>query len=220
MTPPSCLVETFPALDEVPHCRAVFLAKQPDVAVHRDRGEAIQQLKRGHLEALQSLGLGELPVAEAEQIHSNGVALVGPQVSFSPYPGNDALITSLRGVCLKIFVADCAAVYLVDLHNRAIGLVHSGRKGTELGIVPATIQAMQKAFNILPQDLVIQISPCIRPPHYEVDFATHILQQAHTAGVKKVVDCGICTACHPERYYSYRMEKGKTGRMAAVLALT
>lgn len=30
---------------------------------------------------------------------------------------------------------------------------------------------------------------------------------------------GLCTACHPELFWSHRRDKGKTGRMAAVLAL-
>jgi copper oxidase (laccase) domain-containing protein len=37
--------------------------------------------------------------------------------------------------------------------------------------------------------------------------------------LKKIHDSGICTACDLDRYYSYRAEKGKTGRMLALLAL-
>jgi copper oxidase (laccase) domain-containing protein len=67
--------------------------------------------------------------------------------------------------------------------------------------------------------LIVQLSPCIRPPHYEIDFAAEIVRQAHAAGVTKVYDDGVCTACHPDLYYSYRAEKGKTGRMLALLGL-
>ena len=35
----------------------------------------------------------------------------------------------------------------------------------------------------------------------------------------EVVDCGDCTGANPDRYYSYRMEQGRTGRMLALLAL-
>ena len=38
-------------------------------------------------------------------------------------------------------------------------------------------------------------------------------------GVAEVVDCGDCTGANPDRYYSYRMEQGRTGRMLALLAL-
>ncbi len=212
-------MDTFPLLDKYPYSQAVFLAKQPDIDVRTEREKALQRLKQSHLQTLSQLGFEGLPAVEAEQIHGNGVAVVTSPISTSPYPGVDALVTSVRRVCLKIFVADCAAVYLLDRQSRAIGLVHSGRKGTELEIVPATIHSMQKALGVSPKDLVMQISPCIRPPHYEVDFAAHIRQQAAAAGVEQIEDCGHCTACNPMRYYSYRMEKGATGRMVAALTL-
>ena len=78
---------------------------------------------------------------------------------------------------------------------------------------------MVKRLGCEPAEIVAQLGPCIRPPHYEVDFAAQIIAQCRAAGVRQVHDCGICTACHPERYYSYRMEQGKTGRMLALLGL-
>jgi len=77
---------------------------------------------------------------------------------------------------------------------------------------------MRKEFGCDPADMTVQLSPCIRPPNYEVDFAAMIVAQCREAGVGQVVDCGVCTAAHLDRYYSYRAEKGKTGRMLAFLA--
>jgi copper oxidase (laccase) domain-containing protein len=37
--------------------------------------------------------------------------------------------------------------------------------------------------------------------------------------VYKIHDSGVCTACHPDLYYSYRAEKGRTGRMLALIGL-
>ncbi len=65
----------------------------------------------------------------------------------------------------------------------------------------------------------MQLSPCIRPPHYEIDFAADIVRACRERGVVNVHDSGVCTACHLDRYYSYRAEKGKTGRMLALLAI-
>jgi copper oxidase (laccase) domain-containing protein len=78
---------------------------------------------------------------------------------------------------------------------------------------------MAAEFGSRPDHLVLQLSPCIRPPHYEIDFAAQIVADARGAGVLDVYDCTVCTACHPERYYSYRRELGRTGRMVAFLAL-
>lgn len=143
-----------------------------------------------------------------------------PAESDVQFAGCDGIITNRREVALGIYVADCCAVYIVDPKKPAIGLVHSGKKGTELGVVTNAIAQMKAHFGSNPADLVVQLSPCIRPPHYEVDFAATIIGQCRAQGVKQIHDSGICTACHPDLYYSYRAEKGRTGRMLALLALT
>ena len=111
--------------------------------------------------------------------------------------------------CSGVYVADCCAVYLVDPKTPAIGLVHSGRKGTELGVVPNAIKQMIDRFGSDPANMIVQLSPCIRPPHYEVDFAAQIVRQCRALGVKEIHDPAVCTACDLDRYYSYRAEKGK-----------
>lgn len=214
----SCPAETFPALQALPFLRAAFLQRCPGVDVETDRETALARLQSVQREAADALGFRGLPFATAEQVHGAAVARIDTAPP-GPVPGVDGLITASRGVCLAIYVADCAAVYLVDKKARAIGLVHSGKKGTELGIVPVAIRALETEFGISPGDLVVQIAPCIRPPHYEVDFASAIVRQARDAGVQDVFDCGTCTASDPERYYSYRREQGRTGRLLALLAL-
>ena len=78
---------------------------------------------------------------------------------------------------------------------------------------------MREHFRSNPVDLVVHLSPCIRPPHYEIDFAAEIVRQCRDAGIEEIHDNGICTACDLDRYYSYRAEKGRTGRMLALLSL-
>jgi copper oxidase (laccase) domain-containing protein len=67
--------------------------------------------------------------------------------------------------------------------------------------------------------MVALLGPCIRPPWYEIDFAATIARQCELAGIGVVCDCGITTASDLDRYYSYRVEKGRTGRMLALLGL-
>jgi polyphenol oxidase len=78
---------------------------------------------------------------------------------------------------------------------------------------------MSEEFGTDPGDAIAQLSPCIRPPHYEVDFAAEIVGQLQQIGVRRVFDCGENTGSDLNRFYSYRMEKGRTGRMLALLAL-
>ena len=161
-----------------------------------------------------------LPVAlvSAEQVHGSGVAKVGEAEVGKVVPEVDALISGEKGLTLVVRVADCGPVWLHCAKTGSIGLVHSGKKGTELGIVPATIRAMVKEFGADPACMLGFLGPCIRPPHYDVNFAEEILSQLRAEGVGEVVDSGLCTASDPERFYSYRREKGTTGRHFAVLA--
>lgn len=160
-----------------------------------------------------------MPFITAQQVHGNRIAVVTAASEHGCLATCDGVVTNQRNICLGIYVADCCAVYLVDPVRNAIALVHSGRKGTALGVVPNAIESMREKFGTDPADVIVQLSPCIRPPHYEVDFAAEIVEQCRGAGVRDINDSGQCTACDTSRYYSYRAEKGRTGRMLALLAL-
>ena len=214
--------EQYPALSAIEFCRHAFIQRIPGVDVSHDKAEVLERLDAAHREIRNATGFGGWPLFTAEQIHGNNIAVID-SCSRGPvgreFPGCDGIITNQRSVTLGIYVADCCAVYIVDPKTPAIGLVHSGRTGTELGVVTNAIGQMIERFGSNPVELVVQLSPCIRPPHYEVDFAVDIRQQCCTLGVQQIQDSGTCTACDTGRYYSYRAEKGKTGRMLAVLGL-
>jgi hypothetical protein len=220
--------EQFPALSAIGICRHAFTRRIPGIDVSSDKAEVLKRLDAAHHEVRNAIGLGDWPLFTAEQVHGNKIAVVERAVASAvpsgvdgrEFPGCDGLVTSERGVALGIYVADCCAVYIVDPRTPAIGLVHSGRKGTELGVVPNAIRQMIDRFGSNPANMIIQLSPCIRPPHYEVDFAAEIAQQCRLLGVREIHDSGVCTACDLDRYYSYRAEKGKTGRMLALLGIT
>ncbi len=210
---------TFPALSILDGFAHVFTLRHPEIQVRVDRAEAIHNLSGWHREVLETgLGFAQSSLATAEQVHGNRVAVVTLPLA-GPVQGADALISAVRGIVLGIYVADCCAVYLVDPVSGAFGVVHSGKKGTEQNIIGTAVRALVENFGTRPENLVVQLSPCIRPPAYEVDFATMIREQASAAGVQtiNVHDDGICTSSDPARYYSYRMEEGKTGRMLALL---
>jgi copper oxidase (laccase) domain-containing protein len=215
---PHCPAECFPALDALGFVRAIFIQRSPDIDVATDRETALARLASVHRATADTLGFLGMPFVTAEQIHGSQLARVDAPTP-APAPGADGLLTNRPGLCLAIYVADCAAVYLADKEVRAIGLVHAGKKGVELGIIPQAITRMQDAFGSDPSKIVMQISPCIRPPNYEVDFAAEIARQAREAGVRKVFDCGTCTASNPQKYYSYRREEGRTGRLLALAAI-
>jgi len=222
--------ERFDSLTAVRSCVHVFTRRVPGIDVSHDKAEALRRLDAAHLEIRRKIGIADWPLLTAEQIHGDKIVIAcraeaeRRRVDLAPtsdkeFAGCDGFITNQRGIALGIHVADCCAVYIVDPIMPAIGLVHSGKKGTALGIAGKAIQQMKETFGSNPVNTIVQLSPCIRPPHYEIDFAADIVEQCRAEGVKQIHDNGICTACHLDLYYSYRAEKGKTGRMLAVLGL-
>jgi hypothetical protein len=200
--------ETFAPLDQIPFIQHAFTLRTGD-DTKADDFEA---------RALTTLGFASTRFASAEQTHGNGVAVVF-ETTGERVPMVDALVTATKGLPLVIRCADCAAVFIVDRHTPAISLVHSGKKGTLANIVGNTLAMMRQRFGTDPGDCLSLISPSIGPCHYEMDIWSGIEGQLREAGVRDIHNPRICTACHLDRYFSYRAEKGHTGRMLAVLSL-
>ena len=220
-------VERFPVLHGHAGLAHAFTLRDPRIETAVERPQALANLAGFHAEVIADLGFES--AVTCEQVHGRRVAVVtgagttpaARQWGDRRLPGCDGLVTNSSGLLLGIYVADCAAVYLFDPRARAIGLVHSGKRGSELGIVPAAIGLMTGRLGARAEDIVVQIAPCIRPPDYEIDFAAQIRRQCAAAGIApgNLHDCGASTASDLGRYYSYRLEKGRTGRMLALLAI-
>ena len=195
-----------------------FAVRQPGVEVELERAEAVGRLGPAHAALRAGLGLAEREFCSAEQVHGAGVSVVTGAVP-AVHPGVDSLVTASDRVCLGIYTADCCAVFLADPLRRVIALAHAGAKGTRLGVVPATLRCMREEFGCEMGGIRALLSPCIRPPHYDWDFAAEIRRQLAGAGVGFITDPDVCTGADTRNYYSYRMEKGRTGRMLALLAL-
>ncbi len=198
-----------------------FVCRAPEIDTDTlEKAEAINRLKPHFHQAAKHLGFDWNQVQTAEQTHGNAVAIVeSAEGGDHPIPIVDGLMTQQMGVLLAIMVADCCAVSIVDSETRSVALLHSGKKGTETNITGKAIEMMETRFGSQAADLVVNLSPCIRPPHYEVDIAKMIADQARKAGVpsSQIHDEGHCTFADRERFYSYRREKGRTGRMLALL---
>jgi hypothetical protein len=193
--------ETFAPLNSLPFIRHAFsLRTEHDTRTANFAARFLRQLGYDHF-------------AAAGQPHGNAVAVVPSSFVLRPssFPDADALITRLPGLPLVIRCADCAPVFIVDRRGPAIALVHSGKNGTLAGVIANTLRHIQADFAF--------IGPSIGPCHYEMDIWAGIQQQLRAAGVREIHNPRICTACRLDRYFSYRAERGRTGRMLAVLAL-
>lgn len=110
----------------------------------------------------------------SDQTHTTNVLRVGKEqcgigvTREKSYTDVDGLITNEPGVVLATFYADCVPLYFVDTRNKAIGLSHSGWKGTVGRMGQATLQLMAEEFGTNPTDVVAAIGPSICQDCYEV----------------------------------------------------
>ena len=173
-------------------------------------------------------------VSTLKQIHSN-LALLTDQ------PGvlgeGDALITNRPGLALSIRTADCYPILLADVRNRAVAAIHAGWRGTAAQIVIGTLEKMKVEFGTEPFYVSAAIGPGIGVCCYEVgedvsrqfgfanrthlDLLSENRKQLEKAGVspRNIQALGVCTYCDAERFFSYRREKEKAGRMTSFIML-
>lgn len=156
----------------------------------------------------------------------------------------DAFVTDSPDVTLVTFHADCIPVFFLDPKKRAIGLAHSGWKGTYENISLNVVEKMKSLYGTNPSDLICGIGPSILTCHFEVgdDVAdmfgkryggkyikmfdkphinlTGIVQsQLESTGVKNIVQSGICTYCRNDLFYSYRGDNKRTGSLISIMSL-
>ena len=129
-----------------------------------------------HCETLlkQQFNVKDGYLISSAQKHTNNIYLITADDIEASVKGNlhlesiDGLITDIPGVMLETFGADCPSVYIVDPVHKAIGLCHSGRKGTQTHIAAVMLEAMNKAYGTEPADVSAAISPGICTNCYEV----------------------------------------------------
>ena len=157
----------------------------------------------------------------------------------------DALITNQKNIMLTILTADCVPILLFDKKQNVISAIHAGWKGTEQKIVYKTIEKMKEIFNSNPKDILASIAPSIGKCCYEVDWNVaknfkEIKNAYEDRGEKQMLDLpyinkvqllqvgleednielsNVCTACEVENYFSYRKEKGCSGRFMSMIGL-
>ncbi len=136
-----------------------------------DRKEAVDENFRRIAEIM---GRGIQDFVLSDQTHTTNVRKATEEdrgkgiVYQKDYCGVDGLITNEKHIVLATFYADCVPLFLVDKKHRAIGLSHSGWKGTAGRMGEHTLLAMREAYGTNPEDVEIGIGPSICKDCYEV----------------------------------------------------
>lgn len=158
-------------------------------------------------------------------------------------PGVDALVTATPGILLSLYYADCLPVFFASTDGRVVGVAHAGWRGLVSGVLENTATLLIQVFGIAPNNVVVGIGPGIGKCCFEVGdevashFPTSVIDRTSgkprvnlvVAAALRLLEHGIppgniyqatdCTSCLPERYFSHRRDRGKTGRMGAMAGL-
>ena len=140
------------------------------------RGDLREAVDENYRRVAQILGHGRTldDFVSTYQTHTTNVRLVTEEdrgkgtVRQRDYTDTDGLITDVPGIILVTYHADCTPLYFVDPVHRAIGLSHSGWKGTAGRMGQKTLEAMNRAFGTRPEDCICGIGPSICGDCYEI----------------------------------------------------
>ncbi|NLD20254.1 MAG: peptidoglycan editing factor PgeF [Clostridiales bacterium] len=118
----------------------------------------------------KSLGLDKMTAVRPVQVHKDNVEVIGDRQLRDAaenalreiiLPDRDGMITDKADVLLTTVHADCIPVYFYDSVRKAIGLVHSGWRGTAMGIASTAILKMMEEYGCRPEDIQVFIGPGI-----------------------------------------------------------
>ncbi|CAI9550111.1 unnamed protein product [Staurois parvus] len=75
----------------------------------------------------------------------------------------DGIVTNQKGMTIAAPGADCIPILFCDPVKRACGAVHSGWKGTLLGVSMATVNAMVSEYQSDVKDILVVLGPSVGP---------------------------------------------------------
>lgn len=252
---------TFPTLEETGIVKHLFTTRTGGVSrgeyasmsLSFTRGDDPAHVAENYRRIGSVLGCGPEDMVAAHQTHTTNIRKVtaadrGKGITCPrDYEDIDGLITNEPEIMLVTYFADCVPLFFVDTVHRAIGLAHSGWRGTAAGMGIFMVKAMEEAYGTRPEDLWTAIGPSICSGCYEVsgDVAEQFKkfqgvltpgrasgkyqldlweanrQNLLLAGVRneKIAVTDICTCCNADYLFSHRATGGRRGNLGAFLGL-
>ncbi len=190
------------------------------------KGTRPEEIEQNRQSFLQELGLAPEALTLGRQVHSNGVAIVtladrgrGRYPAFDGFPETDGLITCEPGIPLGTIIADCVPILLYDPDHHAIGLVHSGWRGTVAGIVQVAVAEMTSEFGTDPTSIIAGVGPSIGGCCYEVgDEVVEQWLDAQPELGPEAVDYGA-TRPHLDLWVANRINLEQAGVRSAAIEI-
>lgn len=138
------------------------------------RGDREEAVWENYRRIAGAVGFDLESVVTSDQTHTANVRVVTEEdkgrglIRPREYQDVDGMVTNVPGITLVTFYADCVPLYLVDPVQRAIGLVHSGWRGTVGKIGLEAVRVMEREYGTDPKNLTAAIGPSICQDCYEV----------------------------------------------------
>ena len=138
------------------------------------RGDDPEKVRENFRRMGKAIGFETKDLVLSDQTHTTNVRRVTEEDrgkgfdKEKDYTDTDGLITNVPGLMLVTIYADCVPLYFVDPVHKAIGLSHSGWKGTVHRMGKVTLERMKEAFGTRPEDVQAAIGPSICQDCYEV----------------------------------------------------
>ncbi len=172
----------FPLLDRTGLARSGFSTKLGGVSTGDfesmnlgvSRGDNPSCVRENFRRMGEAMGVKAEQMVLSWQTHTVNVRQVGEEdmgkgvTRERDYRDVDGMITDVPGLCLVTLYADCVPLYFLDPVHKAIGLSHSGWKGTVKRMGRVTVERMREAYGTRPEDLLACIGPSICADCYEI----------------------------------------------------
>lgn len=173
---------TFPLIEETNVVRHGFSARIGGVSqgiyasmnLSFQRGDDEHDVRENFKRIAAAIGVKEEEITFSKQTHTANVREVSLEdkgkglTKQMDYDNVDGLVTNVPGICLATFYADCVPLFFVDPKKRAIGLSHSGWRGTVEKIGKRTVEKMSQLYGSRPEDIYAAVGPSICQDCYEV----------------------------------------------------
>lgn len=139
-----------------------------------DRGDDPKAVRENFRRIGAAMGVDCEDMVLSQQTHTTNIRVVteadrGKGITRDrDYTDVDGLVTNVPGICLVTSYADCVPLYFVDPVKKAVGLSHSGWRGTVGKIGLKTVRMMEKEFGSDPADILAAVGPSVCMECYEV----------------------------------------------------
>lgn len=138
------------------------------------RGDHKEKVAKNYERILDTMGMKETQLIFSDQVHDTKIHVVTKEDAPKNnrfernLEGIDGLVTNVENLTLVTSYADCVPIYFVDPVNKAIGLSHSGWKGTLNKIGQKTLKVMHDTYGTEAKDVLVAIGPSICFDCYEI----------------------------------------------------